>query len=417
MAHSGHRRLGGFFAGCIFTVGITCTAQCQRAVAQHSYAQPLWSQQANPQGVEPRNTGGWVVSPSRESPSTSRSVSSPPVQYVNYQSQNSLSDSSALPPLPRTAPEGSLTMPSLPNPAPGAGSMANGLQAAPTLPSTSNLQNHVPPSAMNSASAGRLPNRSVPNANGPSFGHGGAVVRGEPPVLPESSWNGNMNSPPPEGASSQPDSTRGVPTQSATFSRPVQGQNRLPESSVRPIQSGSASNQQNSRPTSPAPQDNRIPVQAIATGYPYVSPPRTGNYMTRAINQTQYQLAAYQRSSPANTPAPATQARLAANTTSGQVRPTLPQYAASPYGNNFYLTSANQCGPSFPSTGVGSYAPGTLPANLTSGLYSPNNSGYFPLVSLGQENYNVLLGRGLVGQPTVYVPGQPLRNFLRYLSP
>jgi hypothetical protein len=27
------------------------------------------------------------------------------------------------------------------------------------------------------------------------------------------------------------------------------------------------------------------------------------------------------------------------------------------------------------------------------------------------------VGRGIIGQPTVYVAGQPIRNFLRYLSP
>lgn len=28
-----------------------------------------------------------------------------------------------------------------------------------------------------------------------------------------------------------------------------------------------------------------------------------------------------------------------------------------------------------------------------------------------------VVGRGLIGQPTLYLPGQPIRNFLRYLSP
>jgi hypothetical protein len=50
-------------------------------------------------------------------------------------------------------------------------------------------------------------------------------------------------------------------------------------------------------------------------------------------------------------------------------------------------------------------------------LYSQNNAGWRPLFTLGQENYNVQLGRGIIGQPTVYVTGQPVRNFLRYLFP
>jgi len=37
-----------------------------------------------------------------------------------------------------------------------------------------------------------------------------------------------------------------------------------------------------------------------------------------------------------------------------------------------------------------------------------------PLLST-QPNYYV--GQGIIGQPKVYVPQQPLRNFLRYLTP
>ncbi len=49
--------------------------------------------------------------------------------------------------------------------------------------------------------------------------------------------------------------------------------------------------------------------------------------------------------------------------------------------------------------------------------YYPNDVGFKPLLSLGQERYNVVLGRGIIGQPTAYVPGQTFRNILRYLSP
>ena len=46
-----------------------------------------------------------------------------------------------------------------------------------------------------------------------------------------------------------------------------------------------------------------------------------------------------------------------------------------------------------------------------------NNSGYRPLIGFGQSLSNAYLGRGIIGQPTAYVGGQPVRNFLRYLSP
>jgi hypothetical protein len=39
------------------------------------------------------------------------------------------------------------------------------------------------------------------------------------------------------------------------------------------------------------------------------------------------------------------------------------------------------------------------------------------LISFGQERNVVQVGQGLWGQPVAYVPGQHLRNWLRYLSP
>ncbi|MGB7345220.1 MAG: hypothetical protein WBD20_13480 [Pirellulaceae bacterium] len=39
------------------------------------------------------------------------------------------------------------------------------------------------------------------------------------------------------------------------------------------------------------------------------------------------------------------------------------------------------------------------------------------LISLGQQNYPVQVGQGLWGQPVAYVPGQSLRNWVRYFFP
>ena len=39
------------------------------------------------------------------------------------------------------------------------------------------------------------------------------------------------------------------------------------------------------------------------------------------------------------------------------------------------------------------------------------------LVTFGQERFPVNVGQGIVGQPVAYVPGQPLRNWLRYFTP
>ncbi len=66
----------------------------------------------------------------------------------------------------------------------------------------------------------------------------------------------------------------------------------------------------------------------------------------------------------------------------------------------------------------GNFAPPTvMPNQAPSGIYSPNNSGFRPLFGFGQDNYNVQLGRGIIGQPVAYVPGQAFRNFLRYIFP
>ena len=43
--------------------------------------------------------------------------------------------------------------------------------------------------------------------------------------------------------------------------------------------------------------------------------------------------------------------------------------------------------------------------------------GYRPLVALRPLPPAYAVGRGILGQPKVYAPGQPVRNFVRYLSP
>ncbi len=165
---------------------------------------------------------------------------------------------------------------------------------------------------------------------------------------------------------------------------------------------------------------NARPID-IATGYPFVSPaPRTGNYPTSAYNSSLFQTVSHQNAVQApNRPAPnSVNVANVANT-----QPTLPQFQNAPVtgGPGVYPTQ-NQCAPGtavYPPAGAvpGSYIPPTVTPNMAPGSYSANNSGYSPMLSLGQENYNVQMGRGIIGQPTVYVPSQPFRNFFRYLAP
>lgn len=42
---------------------------------------------------------------------------------------------------------------------------------------------------------------------------------------------------------------------------------------------------------------------------------------------------------------------------------------------------------------------------------------YRPVIDVAPMPPAVYTGRGLLGQPKLYVPGQPVRNFFRYLSP
>lgn len=40
-----------------------------------------------------------------------------------------------------------------------------------------------------------------------------------------------------------------------------------------------------------------------------------------------------------------------------------------------------------------------------------------PIVNVRSMPENYVVGQGIIGQPKVYVPSQPLRNFLRYITP
>lgn len=188
-------------------------------------------------------------------------------------------------------------------------------------------------------------------------------------------------------------------------------------SDLRPVQDRSAPSQppQSGQPANTF--NSNASSQNITSGLPYVTPPPQNSrsrYATSPYQPAVFQLAAYQRATPT---------QLAGSSTASVPTYLTAQQTALPqYQQPGIYPTAYQCtpaAPSFPSTGAvpGAYVPPTLPPNLTPGLYTPNNAGYSPVFSLGQENYNVLLGRGIIGQPTVYVPGQPIRNFMRYLSP
>lgn len=69
--------------------------------------------------------------------------------------------------------------------------------------------------------------------------------------------------------------------------------------------------------------------------------------------------------------------------------------------------------------GVAPYGAAPAPATTPYGGMTviPGQSKYHPLVSMGQQQHPVQVGQGILGQPKAYVPGQGVRNFIRYLTP
>ena len=68
------------------------------------------------------------------------------------------------------------------------------------------------------------------------------------------------------------------------------------------------------------------------------------------------------------------------------------------------------CGP----TGVPTYPISAGPAPYSAPQTAPGARPFVPIARMPNQVY---ISRGLIGQPVVYVPGQPLRNGLRYILP
>lgn len=392
-----------------------------------------------------RSFTGWKASSSgglskedaaKSTPAGSGPSVEPEVKTAYYQSQGGFSDLPAFP--GASLSDGNLSdnsagfdLPSLPNsasampsqnpthlPALGASQSVPSQVQPPTYPPRSDLPRSDMPIMQSDPTANPLgrPNSPAPV---PNRNRGVALdnsLRAEPAqytapnnqaVLPPNTNQFNGQSPSYGGVASN---VRSAPAQPITYQNsPRQSQGN----ELRPIENQSSS----------VAAQGRLDPRNITTGPPFVTPPSRSRYATSPYNQAYFQMAAYQRAqSSGQANGPNTQLVSAQNQVSPppqDPRQNLPQYATAQPG--IYPT-AYQCAtpaPSFPATGAvpGAYVPPTFTPNLAPGVYSTNNSGYSPLFSLGQENYNVQLGRGLIGQPTVYVPGQPVRNFLRYLSP
>lgn len=376
--------------------------------------------------------------------SASAAEDRPAVQRAFFQSQSGPVGFGDLPVLP-AGNSASLSdnvggMPTLPpnsyGGSPSGNGSTSGNSAGLTLPPEATL----PPAFRNTPPG--VPTSPPPNAS-PMPTYGGTNA-GAPRsnVVPNNSEYGDLPS------------QRRTPAQAIAYQREQNELRQIQDNktaALRNIENQNAGNVRAPRALDP---------RTVATGLPFVTPP-PGRYATSPYNQAVFHNAVYQRSAPSGV-MPARQQFGPSNGTASQVvasqlvtapanqapangslvaaspgsvarmtsqpvgqavngqlaSATLPQYA----NPGIYPTAYQQCdpaGPSFPSTGAvpGTFVPPTYTPNLTPGIYTPNNSGYAPLFSLGQENYNVQLGRGIIGQPTVYVQGQPVRNFMRYLSP
>jgi hypothetical protein len=81
---------------------------------------------------------------------------------------------------------------------------------------------------------------------------------------------------------------------------------------------------------------------------------------------------------------------------------------------NAYVSTDITPQPVLPGPPVGPSCPPTatiVPAPVVAQVAPP------PVVYLRPMPATMYAGRGIVGQPKLYVPGQPLRNFVRYLTP
>lgn len=184
------------------------------------------------------------------------------------------------------------------------------------------------------------------------------------------------------------------------------------------------------------------PVQA-PTGPPVVgSPPPTGfSAPPPVLNQN---------STPSTLPSPATAPSTFAPAPRSTLPPNVPIASTQDYqpipqpqlGNSYATVDNCSCisppsGYTAASVGCGSpvnygspgYAPPTgyiAPPSQIAAPFTPpgqftaisGNAAPLPsLFTLGQQNNPVQVGQGIIGQPVAYVPGQSIRNFIRYLFP
>ncbi len=212
----------------------------------------------------------------------------------------------------------------------------------------------------------------------------------------------------------QPAAFQGFGVPAPGFSTPDATASQPPSLGVPPTNYGAPA-------APPASSNSVLPSSPSTTIVPSTPAPMTNpgtiNAAPSVGNAVPYDMPNYQRTAPIVTGEPFV--------TEGPCQFDAAYMVSPAYG--VAQASASQCGPYLPAyqaapgatTGIvpGYYAPPTVMPNQAPGLFTSNSAGHRPLFGLGQENYNVQIGRGIIGQPVAYVPGQTFRNFLRYIFP
>jgi hypothetical protein len=94
--------------------------------------------------------------------------------------------------------------------------------------------------------------------------------------------------------------------------------------------------------------------------------------------------------------------------------------STAPVGNtSTFIASPTTIVPAAPVATVAPLPSPASPTVIPNASSMPKGSGVpkHSLVNLGQDRNPVVLGQGIIGQPVAYVPGQPIRNWFRYIFP
>jgi hypothetical protein len=260
-----------------------------------------------------------------------------------------------------------------------------------------------------------LPNNLAP---APSTGGFGLPSNGLPAPLQSSSPSGPITLPPslqPQPAPAAPIVTTPVapaPLPAPPRVVPSPGLPINPNVSSQPLPSNSAPIMVG--PSAPVPRTSTPPNGTSGTfGPAVVNPPSASDYA--AIPQPQLDNAFATMDNCRNVTGPSTYRAAGFFGCNQPAAYTSPVYGPPVYGApTTYVPPPSQIAPAVALPPGATYSPVSLTGSVPPVI--PGSPGFRPLFTLGQERNPVQVGQGFWGQPVAYVPGQTIRNGLRYIS-